>query len=193
MSASRHRAPHLKSFVDSWVESGCLPGAIVGCWHRENETVVHASGVADVSTGELLTRDHLFRIYSMTKPITACALMLLVDDGMLTLDDPVSKYLPAFADARVCVGGTADAPLTEPAHTAITLRHLLTHTAGISYGIFSSSIPDEILKARVGPAAARCVCCPVCAAWQVPAARLLLCDVTASGSAPSRARSCAHT
>ena len=110
------RAPHLASFVDSWVESGCLPGAIVGCWHREQETIVHVSGWANVATGDRLTRDHLFRIYSMTKPITACALMLLVEDGKVSLEDHVSKYLPAFAEARVCVGGTVDAPLTEPAN-----------------------------------------------------------------------------
>ena len=158
------RAPHLASFVDSWVESGCLPGAIVGCWHREQETFVHVSGWANVATGDRLTRDHLFRIYSMTKPITACALMLLVEDGKVSLEDHVSKYLPAFAEARVCVGGTVDAPLTEPANKAITLLHLLTHTSGISYGIFSSSIPDEILKARVGPAAVQEWCRPLSSA-----------------------------
>jgi CubicO group peptidase (beta-lactamase class C family) len=144
------RTEHIASFIDSWVECGALAGAVVGCWHNDQETLVHISGVADVTTKAAMQRDTLFRIYSMTKPITACAFMLLVDDGNVQLDDPVSKFLPAFADMKVCNGGTAAEPQTAPLNSPVTMRHLLTHTSGISYGIFSNSVPDQILKARVG-------------------------------------------
>jgi CubicO group peptidase (beta-lactamase class C family) len=74
--------------------------------------------------------------------------------SQVTLDDPVSKFLPAFADLRVILpGSTPETPLTEPARSPVTMRHLLTHTSGLSYGIFSNSVTDTLLKTRIGPEA----------------------------------------
>ena len=100
----------------------------------------------NIEANEPMRRDSLFRIYSMTKPITGAALMTLYDEGRFHLDNPVSKYLPAFKDVKVYAGedgGTVKlADLTRP----ITIRDLMTHTAGLAYGLLSISPVDEMYK-----------------------------------------------
>jgi CubicO group peptidase (beta-lactamase class C family) len=84
---------------------------------------------------ERLQRDAIFRIYSMSKTITAAAILVLMEEGKLLLDDPVAKYIPAFANPRIFVGGTVQAPRTRAAKSPVTIRQLLTHTAGFAaYG-----------------------------------------------------------
>ncbi|MGK0173408.1 MAG: CubicO group peptidase (beta-lactamase class C family), partial [Gammaproteobacteria bacterium] len=90
-------------------------------------------GVMDLATGLALRDDAIFRIYSMTKPVTAVAMMALVEDGACDLDDALAKYIPAFADTQVYCSGAIDAVHTEPLRTPLTIRHLLTHTGGLTY------------------------------------------------------------
>jgi CubicO group peptidase (beta-lactamase class C family) len=90
-------------------------------------------GVMDLATGRALRDDAIFRIYSMTKPVTAVAMMALVEDGACDLDDALAKYIPAFADTHVYCAGAIDAVQTEPPRTPLTIRHLLTHTGGLTY------------------------------------------------------------
>ena len=99
--------------------------------------------------------DAIFQIYSMTKPITVAAFLILVDQGILSLDQPVAKWIPSFANMSVLVGGTKECPVTESVKTLITLRHLATHTSGITYGIFGNHVCDEILKRNVGEDSAK--------------------------------------
>jgi CubicO group peptidase (beta-lactamase class C family) len=87
---------------------------------------------------EAVTEDTIFRIYSMSKPVTGLAAMLLIEDGKLALDQPISDILPAFAEMQVLVGG--DLGETRPATEPIRVRHLLTHTAGLSYGINAEGV-----------------------------------------------------
>src|SRR5262249_1885779 len=87
--------------------------------------------------------DALIRIYSMTKPITSVAVMMLVEDGKIGLDDPVAKYLPEFADRRVHPGKGDD---TAPAARDVTVRDLLRHTAGLTSGVFGNALGDELYK-----------------------------------------------
>lgn len=101
-----------------------------------------AAGLQDVEAQAPLTADTIFRIASMTKPITSVAAMLLVDEGKLRVSDPVSKYIPEFKNLKVLVpkptDGKEDPPYTlVPAETEITVHQLLTHTSGISYGLFA--------------------------------------------------------
>ena len=102
------------------------------------------AGMADRERAVPVADDSLWRIYSMTKPITSVVVMQLVDEGRLRLRDPLSRFLPAFADPRVLVGGTADDPETVPAERAITIADLLTHTAGIGYSIMDRGPVDEL-------------------------------------------------
>ena len=99
--------------------------------------VVHRSvqGLKDIASGEPLAQDTIFRIYSMTKPVTAVAMMILHDQGLWSPEDPISKHLPEFEGVRVFTGVGADGALqTVPADHPPTLRELLTHTAGFRYG-----------------------------------------------------------
>ena len=84
----------------------------------------------------------------MTKPITSVAAMMLYEQGRFELTDPVSKFIPEFADARVYVGGAAAAPGTRPAVEPIRVWHLLTHTAGLTYGFHHAHAVDEMYRAR---------------------------------------------
>ncbi len=104
-------------------------------------------GMADRERGVPLRPDSLFRIYSMTKPITSLAILMLYEEGRFLLDDPISRFLPAFQDMRVFAGGTNQRPITIPAERPITFRHLLTHTAGLTYGFLDQHPVDALYRA----------------------------------------------
>ncbi len=122
----------LAAEVDAGIRSG-----FVGMVMRNGE-IVHTTsvGMADREAGAPMTPETRFRIASMTKPVTSVAILMLADDGALFLDDPLTKFLPAFADMQVATSTAADDDgefATEPLKTPITIRHLLTHTAGLGY------------------------------------------------------------
>jgi CubicO group peptidase (beta-lactamase class C family) len=98
--------------------------------------VVHfeAFGSMDTERGKPMAPDTIFRMYSMTKPVTGAAVMILVDEGKLALTDPVSSHIPEFANARVLVEGENGEHSTVPAQAPMTLWHLMTHTGGLTYG-----------------------------------------------------------
>lgn len=110
-------------------------GGIVTLIARDGKVVdVHASGFQDVAAKTPMRTDTMFRVASMTKPITSVALMMLYEEGKLLLSDPVSKFIPAFKSARVLEGA---APEPVPARRAINLRDLLSHRSGITYGFIN--------------------------------------------------------
>lgn len=103
---------------------------------RAGEVIdLHCEGLADREAGLPLQPDHLFRAFSNTKLITTCAVMLLMEDGRLALDDPAERYIPQLARRQVLKPGATSLADTEPARSPITLRHLLSHSAGLSYGL----------------------------------------------------------
>jgi CubicO group peptidase (beta-lactamase class C family) len=114
------------------------PGKIVGCQTlvaRHGELAyVSALGQMDRERNKPLRDDTIFRIYSMTKPITSVALMMLYEDGLFQLNDPVHRIIPQWRDLQVYVSGELPAMETRPAERPITFRHLLSHTGGLSYG-----------------------------------------------------------
>ncbi|MEO6092348.1 MAG: serine hydrolase domain-containing protein [Novosphingobium sp.] len=124
---------HLAAAVERWVGAGKFPGIVasLGLPGREAEFV--SRGTEGFTDADPVTPDSLFRIYSMTKPITGMAAMMLIAEGKLGLDQPLAEILPAFAHMQVQV--TPDGSITDvrPARTAITIRNLLTHTAGLGY------------------------------------------------------------
>ncbi|MHA6785410.1 serine hydrolase domain-containing protein [Pseudonocardia saturnea] len=131
-----------------YVDDGRLAGWTVAVARRDR--VVHLShhGLADVEADRPVADDTLWRIYSMTKPVTSVAALMLHERGLLALTDPVSRYLPAFADLRVYRGGSAANPGTEPASEPMRIWHLLTHTAGLTYGFHHAHPVDEAYRSR---------------------------------------------
>jgi methyl acetate hydrolase len=132
------------------VERKDVPGVVALVTNRDRVLYQGAFGVADVATGRPLAADSLFRIASMTKPVTSVALMQLVEQGRLGLDDPVDKYLPELAAPKVFE--SFDAATGEyrlrPASRPITVRHVLTHTSGLAYPFTSATWRD--FKPRAG-------------------------------------------
>lgn len=117
-----------------YVADGRLPGWLITI--SRHGKVVHTSwhGSRDLEAGLPVEPDTLWRIYSMTKPITSVAAMMLHEEGGFELTDPVSAFIPSFADARVYTGGPDLRPLTVPATEPVRIWHLLTHTSGLTYG-----------------------------------------------------------
>jgi methyl acetate hydrolase len=126
------------------VERKDVPGVVALITDRRRVLYQGAFGVADVSTGRALTADALFRIASMTKAITSTAAMQLIEQGRFSLDDPVEKYLPEFANLKVFESfdaATGDYRL-RPASSPPTVRHILTHTSGLGYPFTSAILRD---------------------------------------------------
>ena len=133
------------------VERGEIPG-VVAMVATPNAIVYRgAFGKRDVSQGVAMTEDTIFRIFSMTKPVTSVAAMQLVEQGKLTLDDPVKKLLPAVGSAKVLDGFRDGEPQLRPPATDITLRHLLTHTSGYAYAFLSQDLHDYLVKRGLPP------------------------------------------
>lgn len=131
------RLARIDAHFQRYVDAGALPGwQILVSRHGE---LVHstASGFAD---------DVVVRLFSMTKPITSVAAMMLYEEGLFQLKDPVSAFIPSFAEARVYREGSAQRPLTDPVVEPLRIWHLLTHTAGITYGFHHQHVTDALYR-----------------------------------------------
>ncbi|MFC9282001.1 serine hydrolase domain-containing protein [Streptomyces collinus] len=136
----------LDRFFARHVEEGRLPGYLVSVARGGRVAHLTVHGHRDVAAGLPVGTDTLWRIYSMTKPVTAVAVLQLVEDGRLSLDDPVDRYLPAFAEPRVYEGGSGAAVRTRPAAGPVLVRHLLTHTAGLTFGFYHEHPVDALYR-----------------------------------------------
>jgi CubicO group peptidase (beta-lactamase class C family) len=135
VSMSGERLARFDSAAAAYVREGRVAG-IVALVLRQGQVVYESShGVMDIASAAPMRRDAMFRIASMTKPVTSVAVMMLVEEGRLSLSDPVGRYIPAFERTMVAVQD-GDSVRIVPAEKPITILHLLTHTAGIPY-------PDE--------------------------------------------------
>src|SRR3954470_9508216 len=114
-------------------EQGKIPGAVVLV--AENGRIVyrHTVGYQDIVSRTPIGEDTIFRFYSMSKPITSVAVMMLVEEGKLAVNDPLYRFVPEFKDVRVYVSGDVDDMVTAPAQRPITIGDLLTHTSGLTY------------------------------------------------------------
>ena len=123
------------------VERGDTPGVVAMVVDKDGEIFSAAAGSFDVGKKVPMPVDAIFNIASMTKPVTSVAIMMLMEEGKLTLDDPVSRHLPVFGKIQVIeTFNEADGSFTaRPAKKVMTVRHLLTHTSGIGY-TFSSPV-----------------------------------------------------
>jgi methyl acetate hydrolase len=137
----------LDAYLTSVVRETRIPGIVALVVDADRIVYTGAFGRQDVAAGKPMTGDSIFRIASMTKPVTSVAVMMLVQEGDIGLDDPVSAYLPAFEDGEVIENfNPADKSYTtRPAARPMTVRHLLTHTSGLGY-----AFSNETLAALVG-------------------------------------------
>ncbi len=121
--------------LQAYIDSGKVGGIYAVITRNGRIGYERTFGWQDVQRRIPLRRDGVFRIFSMTKPVVAAGALKLIDQGKLSLDDPVAKYIPSFANIQVFAGGTADAPLLRAPDSVMTVRHLLTHTSGLPYGL----------------------------------------------------------
>ena len=143
---SSQRLSRVNKMAQGYVDQGKLAGAIT-LLARGGKTFHHESyGSADLESGAPMQPDSLIRIHSMTKPITSVALMMLYEEGLFHLDDPVSKYIPEIGEMKVYAGGNGSALRLEAPDTPVTIRHLLTHTAGLVYGNRDDSPVGELFS-----------------------------------------------
>jgi CubicO group peptidase (beta-lactamase class C family) len=130
---SSERLERIGAVVQRNVADRRIAGAVTLVARRGHVAWFKAQGLADREAGKAMAPDSMFRICSMTKPITSLAVMMLYEEGRFLLDDPVSKYLPEFKNAKVLVKPASGEPYTIPATREITIRDLLRHTSGITY------------------------------------------------------------
>ena len=134
---------HFRGYVDD----GRLPGWLVTVNRRGRLAYVASHGSRDLEADRPVETGTLWRIYSMTKPITAVAAMMLFEEGAFELTDPVSSFIPSFADVRVFDGGSDLKPVTVPATEPVRIWHLLTQTSGLTYGFHRAHPVDAMYRA----------------------------------------------
>jgi CubicO group peptidase (beta-lactamase class C family) len=121
----------LQRYVDNDLLSGVSSAVLVG----RDLVDVHCTGMADKEKGTALRTDHLFRVFSNTKLVTSCAALLLLEEGRFDLDDPIEQWIPELGRRHVLRRGAVEIGDTEPSRGPITVRHLLSHSSGLSYGL----------------------------------------------------------
>src|SRR5215471_20337281 len=126
---SGERLARMDKMIHAYVDAGRTPGVVTLIARHGKVVHLDAYGKADLASGRATRADDIFRMYSMTKPITSTALLMLFEEGKFQLTDPLSKYFPAFADAKVQNGETLEKP-----KRPVTVQDIFRHTAGFSYG-----------------------------------------------------------
>ena len=139
---SQERLKRIDSTMAGYVSNGDLAG-IITMVERKGKTVhLNKCGYRDLAQRKPIEYDTLFRIYSMTKPVTSVALLMLLEQARFQLNDPIHKYLPEFKNVKVM---DAQGKLHSP-NTDIAIHHLLTHTAGLTYGVFLDTPVDKLYQ-----------------------------------------------
>jgi CubicO group peptidase (beta-lactamase class C family) len=143
-----NRLEPITAFFDNEVSTGKLPGAVILIQQHGRPVYLKSFGVQDVQTGTPMSPDTIFAIHSMTKPITSVAAMMLIDEGKLSLSDPLSKYIPSFANVdvgheRKLSDGTTWVELMPPARP-VTILDLMRHTSGISYEYIGANWVEQV-------------------------------------------------
>src|ERR1700737_4972998 len=132
---SPEKLARVGDYIRNEIASARIPGAILLIQQHGYPVYFENFGVRDVESRHPMTPDTIFRLYSMSKPITSVAAMMLVEDGKLSLSDPVAKYIPAFADVKVGIEQPGQTPplAFEPLNRPISIEALLRHTSGLTY------------------------------------------------------------
>ena len=142
---SAQRLDRLSAGMKALVDEGKLSGVVTMV--AKDGKIVHfeATGKQNVSTGTPMRKDSIFRIYSMTKPITGVAMMMLFEEGKWQLNDPVSKHIPEFTNLKVAKVNNETGAVTQvPPDHPMTMRELMSHSGGLTYGLFGTTAVDKM-------------------------------------------------
>jgi CubicO group peptidase (beta-lactamase class C family) len=143
---SAERLQRIGTWMERLVSDGKLAGLTTLVLRRGQLAYQQSHGKANLATGQAMGPETIFRIYSMTKPLTSVAIMALYEEGRFQLDDPITRFLPCFANMRVFAGGSRGKFDSVPAERDITFRDLLTHTSGLTYGFMESTQVDAMYR-----------------------------------------------
>ncbi len=144
------RLARLKPWMQRYTDSGRWPGGAVLVARHGEIASFDCAGYADVETRRPWSRELIARIYSMTKPVTATALLMLYEEARLHLDDPVEAYLPEFKNRQLLIPGATSLDQTVPVQTPMTIHHLLTHTSGLSLFTNDGLLGDAYARETLG-------------------------------------------
>lgn len=155
---SSQRLERIRELVQEYIDAGQITGAVTLVARHGQVAYLEAQGVADKDTGAPMRPDTMFRVASMSKPIAGVAVMMLVEEGKIRLNDPISRFLPSFEDQQVAVrlpeageggdGGAAEEFYTVPAERPVTVSDVLTHTSGVMSGPMSNSVGGRLSSQR---------------------------------------------
>lgn len=143
---SSERLAKIDAVMQGFVKDNQLPGMMTLVQRRGEIAQFGMYGMMDIEQSRPMEEDAIFRIYSMTKPIVSIALMMLVEEGRLSLGDPVAQYIPAFGKTKVYAGMTPFRMQLIEQETPMTVHHLMTHTSGLSYGWFLDHPAEEAYR-----------------------------------------------
>ncbi len=144
---SPDRLRNIESHIDrNYIQPEKLPGTLTLVARRGEISYIKAQGLMDVERNKPMCRDTIFRIYSMTKPITSIAMMQLYEQGRFLLDDPVHRYIPSWKNMRVYKSGIYPNFLTTPVTSVMTIRDLFTHMSGLTYGFMHRTNVDAAYR-----------------------------------------------
>ena len=144
---SSERLARVDKAIHSYVDAGRTPGVVTLIARHGKVVHLDAYGKADLASGRPTRADDIFRMYSMTKPITSVALLMLYEEGRFQLTDPLSKFFPAFADVKVLAGmSPTGAMLLDSPRRPIAIQDVFRHTAGFTYGFFGGSPVDKMYQ-----------------------------------------------
>ena len=145
---SSARLARIRPWIQDYLDAEKLRGATILVARHGKAVFSESFGFRDLEAKQPMTADTILRFYSMTKPITSVAMMMLYEQGFFQLDTPVAEFIPSFKDVGVYVFGEDADMVTEPQNIAMTLHHLLTHTSGLTYGFGNAGLIPELYQER---------------------------------------------
>src|SRR5215212_4364948 len=148
---SSARLGRINTVMQRYVDERKLAGMVTLVARRGQVVHFETCGMADITTSAPMRHDTLFRIYSMTKPITSAAVLMLFEEGHFQLSDPIARYIPAFADVKVLDNSPGSGVRYVAPVRPISIRDLLTQTAGLSYGFDENVYIDDLYRERIYP------------------------------------------
>jgi len=146
---SAEKLERTRAAVQKLVDEKQVAGGVIVVARRGKVVQFETCGMMDIKAEKPMKRDTIFRIYSMSKPITSVAAMILYEEGKLKLDDPVSKYIPEFKGLKVVADPDAEEITEVAAGREVSVRDLLRHTSGLTYGIFGNTAVDKLYRKTI--------------------------------------------